>query len=444
MKRVIALAVMGLLAGGCGGEAPKNAPPANTEARRAALYKTIKESTPFKYVAWESVLAGVKVEHVSLREDSLFVEVIEKTNEHGRIGMPALYRLNTSTGTVDWIVDLPKPLDFRPSIVGAVVKNLAALVKERARLIDDREIERTRKQKDAAKIQSLTESIKQKTELIESIKLQDRVYAVSESDKLHIIERPAGAEFHRQRLAFSPSTAAAGSPSVVFLGALERNRLIGLDPNSWAEIIFFPADGDIKTTPIYADPGNVYFASEDGHVYGYTADGRSKLIDYRTEAPIVSDMFLDIETNEQGKETWGALLVGSTDYALYCFNRVTGELMWKYETGGQIRTAPQASGGVAYCLARDKGFHAIDKRTGKLLYNRADAWWMLCRGRDRVYLMGANNANIIAVEERTGKELSRCSTGEFKHICADPRGHVAYLVTEDGFVFAAKESDIDY
>lgn len=440
MKRVLALAVIGLFAGCSDG--PQNSPPGNTEGRRAALHSYIENSTPFKYVAWESVLRGVEVTRVSLREDSLFIEAIERTEEHGRLGMPALYRLDTKTGTVQWIVDIPAPLDFPPAVVGSVVKQIAMLDSERTKLISDRETERTRKDKDTAKIQQLTDEIKRRTDLLESTRLQDRVYGVSSRDNLHVIERPAGAEFDRIRLRFTPSTGVAGSPSIVFLGALERDRLIGLDPNSWAEIVFFPADSDIKTTPIYADPGNVYFASEDGHVYGYTADGRQKLIDYATEDAIVCDMCLDIESNAEGRETWGALLVGSTDYALYCFNRVTGELLWKYETGGQIRNTPQVSGPVAYCYSRGKGMHAIDKRTGKLLYIKTDTYYCVTRGKDRVFLAGKDS--LVAVDEKTGKEYGRWSTGEFSWVVDNPRGNTTYMVTKDGFVFAAKESQIDY
>jgi len=252
------------------------------------------------------------------------------------------------------------------------------------------------------------------------------------------------AELERERLAFVPSTAAAASPSVVFIGALERNRLIGLDPITWAEILFFPADADIRTTPIVAEPGNVYFASEDGHVYGYTADGRTKLIDYETEAAIVCDMCLDIEKDEGGKEKWGALFVASTDYALYCFNRISGELLWKYETGSELRTTPRVSGGVAYVYARQKGLHAIDKRTGKLLYIKQDAWFPIARGKDRVFIAGPNHREVISVEEKTGKELGRASIAEFAHIASEPGSRTVYLVTDDGFIFAAKESEIDY
>jgi outer membrane protein assembly factor BamB len=443
MKRVLALAIFGLVVGGCGGDAPEqNSPPPSNDARRQHLHDHIKASTPFKFVAWECVLPGVEVKHVSLREDSLFVEVIEKTGD--RRGKPAVYRVSTQRGTPEWVVELPDALDFRPGIVGSVVRTLATLAKERDKLIADREVERNLKNRNMEKIAQLTDSIRQKTDLIEAMKLMDRVYAVSSRDNLHVIERPAGQEFERVRLRFTPSTAAAASSTIVFIGAEERNRLIGLDPNTWAETVYFAADAAIRTTPIYADPGNVYFASEDGHVYGYTADGRSKLIDYATEDAIVCDLCLDIEVDEKGKETWGALFAASTDYALYCFNRISGEMIWKYETGAQLRTTPQVSGGVAYCFARDKGMHAIDKRTGKLLYIKKDAWFPLCRGKDRIYLAGPKADSVIAVEERTGKELGRSSIDMFSHVVSDPRGRLVYLVTGDGYMYAAKESEVDY
>lgn len=443
MKRVLAFAVLGMLVGGCS-DTPKNAPPVNTDGRRAELNRSITENTPFKKVNWECVLKGVQVQHVSLRDDSLYVEAVETTDANDRNGLPALYRVSIKTGMVEGVAWFPKPLDFRPSSVPSIVKQLAQLTKEVEKVKAERQVEQTRKDRDLAKVTTLSTKIVQLTDLIEATKLQDRVYGVSQSDWLHALERPSMMETTRERLRFTPSTGVAASPSVVFLGALDRNRLIGLDPKTWAEILFFPADSDIRTTPIYADPGNVYFASEDGHVYGYTADGRSKLIDYATESPIVCDLCLDIEQNDAGKETWGALFAASTDYALYCFNRVSGELMWKYETGGELRTTPQVSGDVVYVYCKGKGMHAIDKKTGKLLYIKADSRFAICRGKDRVYVAGPNADTVIAVEERTGKELSRSSISQFQHVVSDPNSRSIYLITNDGFLFSAKESEIDY
>ncbi|KAF0245335.1 MAG: serine/threonine protein kinase-like [Planctomycetota bacterium] len=443
MKRVLTLAVIGLVAGGCGGDAPTNAPPANSDARRAELHRSIVENTPFKKVMAECVLDGVRVTHVSLREDSLFIEGFETTDAHGRMDLPVLFRVNARNGEVGGVTWIPKELDFRPSAVPVVVKQLNQLEADRAKLIAERQVETTRKDKDVAKVTALSDKIRQVTDLIENTKLQDRVYGVSANDKLHVVERPSMQEFERPNLRFTPSTGVAASPSVVFMGALDRNRLIGLDPKTWAEIMFFKAEGEIKTTPIYAEPSNVYFASEDGHVYGYTADGR-KLIDYRTERAIVCDLCLDLETNAAGNETWGALFAASTDCALYCFNRKSGELMWKYETGSELRTAPQVSGEVVYCYSKGKGMHAIEKRTGKLLYIKPDAWYPLCRGKDRVFLAGPGTDTVIAVEEKTGKELGRSSIAHFAHVVSDPRTRTIYLVTRDGFIYAAKESEIDY
>ena len=59
MKRVLALAVLGLVAGGCSSDGPRNSPPANSDARRAELHRSIVENTPFKKVSAECVLHGV-------------------------------------------------------------------------------------------------------------------------------------------------------------------------------------------------------------------------------------------------------------------------------------------------------------------------------------------------------------------------------------------------
>lgn len=59
------------------------------------------------------------------------------------------------------------------------------------------------------------------------------------------------------------------------------------------------------------------------------------------------------------------VLQTSQDGSLYCFALKTGELIWKYETGDQIRCAASIGDGKTYLGGCDAGLHVVDLETGE-------------------------------------------------------------------------------
>ena len=60
---------------------------------------------------------------------------------------------------------------------------------------------------------------------------------------------------------------------------------------------------------------------------------------------------------------------------------------------------------------------------------------------DRVSVEAGTLLNNIAVLHR---ELGRWDSGEFRWVQENTGARVTYLVTRDGYIFAAKESEVDY
>ena len=53
------------------------------------------------------------------------------------------------------------------------------------------------------------------------------------------------------------------------------------------------------------------------------------------------------------------MYVGSRDNRLYALDASTGDLLWRYETGGDVDSSPAVSGGVVYVGSDDDHLYAI-------------------------------------------------------------------------------------
>ena len=59
--------------------------------------------------------------------------------------------------------------------------------------------------------------------------------------------------------------------------------------------------------------------------------------------------------------------MGSDDWFIYALDASTGGLLWSYETGGNVHSAPTVVGDVVYFGSWDNSVYALDASTGDLL-----------------------------------------------------------------------------
>ena len=59
--------------------------------------------------------------------------------------------------------------------------------------------------------------------------------------------------------------------------------------------------------------------------------------------------------------------VGSFDNYIYCLNKNTWELIWKFETGNDVYSSPAISENFVYVGSKDNYIYCLNKNTGKLI-----------------------------------------------------------------------------
>jgi len=213
----------------------------------------------------------------------------------------------------------------------------------------------------------------------------------------------------------------------------------------------FKTGGKVRSSPAVVG-GIVCFGSEDGYLYGLSANKGQLLWKFKTagevsSSPAVADDIvyflggddafyaLELKTGQQqwkyqaGRDlpfeamkgdprTWDYFsssptvtndraFFGSGDGNLYALNRKTGKLTWKFRTEGRIRSSPAVDGGVVFVGSFDRQFYAIDSQTGNL------KWRIQVGGPiqsspavgDGLVYFGARDGFLHAVDSQTGQEV---------------------------------------
>ncbi len=167
--------------------------------------------------------------------------------------------------------------------------------------------------------------------------------------------------------------------------------------------------------------GNVFFSDNRQTLYSLnaatgklnfkTALGQSKsyewAFDYYYSSPAV--------VNDQ-------IFIGSKDGCIYDVNEISGQVKWKFKTGGIVRSSPAVAGGVLYAGDTDGSLFAIDTHNGRQLWRFLTVGHGLKNedfGYDRraiiaspvvtgdKVIVGGRDGFLYAVDKTSGKELWR-------------------------------------
>jgi outer membrane protein assembly factor BamB len=130
-------------------------------------------------------------------------------------------------------------------------------------------------------------------------------------------------------------------------------------------------------------------------------------------APVVATARRHGEAYERGQIEIDAkhrrLFVGSSDRGLYCLDARDGTPLWRFETVGDVQSAPlyDPETESLYFGSGDGALYKLDARNGELRYRFATNSEVAERPvlvKDRLYFVNANDT-VIALDAATGKML---------------------------------------
>ncbi len=131
------------------------------------------------------------------------------------------------------------------------------------------------------------------------------------------------------------------------------------------------------------------------------------------------ELLREIQIPESGSITWSApiisgdkLIFGSNDKHLYCLEKNTGKIIWKFLTGAAVTLPANIVDGKVYFSSLDKYHYCLSLKTGELLWKKLFPQWTGSPTfANNVLYVGCTDNNLYALEADTGNILWAFRTG---------------------------------
>lgn len=191
----------------------------------------------------------------------------------------------------------------------------------------------------------------------------------------------------------------------------------------------------IVSTPVVYE-GAVYAADKGGSVFAVTADDNRTPLwlgdhVFQTYGPIVADLKVD---------DYG-VYVASSDTTLYCLDRSTAKIKWKWLSGASLQEGPVVTDDTVYQPLPGGQLAAIDKiSSDPKAFNRTPRWVVsarqfLAQDASHAYLLGTHG-RLLAVDKATGQVEFRSSRSDFAACGVNLTSNTIYAATRSGQVIA--------
>jgi outer membrane protein assembly factor BamB len=231
------------------------------------------------------------------------------------------------------------------------------------------------------------------------------------------------------KLPFAASGAAVADDKRIYVGAANQ-RFYSLDMHSGFRNWQLATPKTVSSTPVL-DGGDLLFAGQDGRVACCT-----KLVEpgrrvpktnwlFQTGGPIFADLAVGAKY----------VFVASSDRSLYCLDRQKGFLVWRDRFDDAPVGAPVISEGRVYQAVTGQGLLALDQKTGKHLWQHAEAGKFLVQLGDDVYLFtGQGPYRLVRLDAKSGKERADVDAGSLTFAAGSRRDQSILLATRTGLL----------
>ena len=205
-----------------------------------------------------------------------------------------------------------------------------------------------------------------------------------------------------------------------YLGSTDK-RVHCVRAKDNVKIFEVAADNDSKITSILADDDFVIFATDAGNVLCSMPDGPKGLWRFNAAGGVVEPM---VRNGQQ-------LFFASRDTNVYRINIETGKLDWKCQTEAILETAPRVTAAAVYQNLGSRGLMAIDKATGKKMWQLAEGIDLLTEAAGKAYVI-TNTGMLVVINNKDGKQLYSINAGAVSNWAANTAYSKIYIADDSG------------
>jgi outer membrane protein assembly factor BamB len=214
------------------------------------------------------------------------------------------------------------------------------------------------------------------------------------------------------------------SSFIYITGADKRIRVIRAEDK--VKLFDVAAENGSEITSVLADEKFVIFATAAGNVVCIAPDKPAKIWQFDVPSTVIGPVVHDA----------ASLYFACRDTCVYSIELSSGKLIWKYQTQGILDTAPQVGSKLVYQPVPGMGLAAIDKQTGKLVWQVKGGEGMLSESGDKTFVI-TKNGILAAMDRVKAKQLYSINialpikyatnTADSRIYIADVEGRIACL-----------------
>jgi len=211
--------------------------------------------------------------------------------------------------------------------------------------------------------------------------------------------------------------------SYFYLAGTDR-RLQVLRAEDMVRVFEVAADNKPMITSIIADENFVIFTTDGGNVISIAPDRPNRLWQFDAAGGVIGPIV----------RYGNSLFFACKDTNLYRIDMVdmkTVNLVWKYQTNALLDKAPYVTAEVAYQRAGDKGLAAIDKKSGKLLWQLAEGADLLAEANEKAYVI-TKTKTLVVMDNNKGKRLYSANFAQASRYAANTMDSKIYIANKDG------------
>ena len=258
----------------------------------------------------------------------------------------------------------------------------------------------------------------------------DELFSVVGSELVEV-NLEFGTERSNTPLEFGIVCPAARNSSCFYVSGTD-GRMHAIRADDKVQVFEATADNDSMITSIIADDNFVIFGTEGGNVVSIKPDGPQRLWQFDAAGSIAGRIVRDGDS----------LFFASKDTNVYRVDIVDTskrEFVWKYQTEAVLDKAPRVTPEVVYQHVRYKGLEAINRESGKLMWEVPGGIDLLAETAGKAYVIA--KGKLVVMDNKKARRLYSVNFAGVSKYSANPGApgdSKIYIANEAGRIACLK------